>query len=56
MGLKKIIVHLPTEEAKARRLMKLLPETLEEIANTYVRNLTREIYGNTENTITLEIP
>lgn len=51
-----IIFHLPTEEDKARDLMDLLPETIEEVATTYARNLTREMYGNTENTIQFVIP
>ena len=51
-----ISVHLPTEETKARARMGLLPETIETVANTYVRNRTRELYGNTENTIQLIVP
>jgi hypothetical protein len=51
-----IIFHLPTEEDKARDRMDLLPETIEEVANTYAQNLTREMYGNIENTIQFAIP
>tara|TARA_Y100000034_G_C6581934_1_gene252479 strand:- start:81 stop:305 length:225 start_codon:yes stop_codon:yes gene_type:complete len=51
-----IIFHLPTEEEVARDRMDLLPETIEEVASTYTRNLTREMYGNTENTIQFVIP
>ena len=51
-----IIFHLPTEEEKARERMSLLPETIEEVANTYAQNLTREMYGNTENTIQIVVP
>lgn len=51
-----IIFHLPTEEEKARDRMGLLPESLEEVANTYAQNLTREMYGNTVNTIQFVIP
>ena len=51
-----IIFHLPTEEALARDRMDLLPQTIEEVATTYTRNLTREMYGNTENTIQFVIP
>ena len=52
----KIIFHLPNEEEKARDRMDLLPETIEEVANTYAQNLTREMYGNTEGTIQFVIP
>ena len=51
-----IIFHLPTEEELARDRMDLLPQTIEEVANTYAQNLTREMYGNTENTIQIVIP
>ena len=51
-----ITFHLPTEEERARDRMDLLPETIEEVANTYAQNLTREMYGNTENTIQFVIP
>ena len=51
-----IIFHLPTEEELARDRMDLLPETIEGVANTYAQNLTREIYGNTENTIQIVVP
>ena len=51
-----IIFHMPTEEEQARDRMNLLPETIEEVANTYTRNLTREMYGNTENTIQIVFP
>ena len=51
-----IIFHLPTEEELARDRMDLLPQTIEEVATTYTRNLTREMYGNTENTIQFVIP
>ena len=51
-----IIVHMSTEEAKARSRMGLVPETIEEVADTYVRNRTRELYGSTENTIQLIVP
>jgi len=51
-----IIFHLPTEEELARDRMDLLPETIEEVANTYAQNLTREMYGNIENTVQIVIP
>ena len=51
-----IIFHLPTEEELARDRMDLLPQTLNQLANTYAQNLTREMYGNTENTIQIVVP
>ena len=51
-----IIFHLLTEEEKAHDRMDLLPQTIDEVATTYARNLTREMYGNTENTIQFVIP
>ena len=51
-----ITFHLPTEDEKARIRMGLLPTSIEEVANTYAGNLTREMYGNTENTIQVVIP
>jgi len=51
-----ITFHLPSEEELARDRMDLLPETIEAVAATYTRNLTREMYGNIENTIQFVIP
>ena len=51
-----IIFHLPTEEEKAHNRMNLLPETIVDIASAYIRNRTREMYGNTDNTIQLVFP
>ena len=51
-----IIFHLPTEEELAHDRMDLLPQTIIGVANTYAQNLTREMYGNTENTIQIVVP
>ena len=53
--MKKIIVHLPTEEELARQRMggKFNRLTLSEVADIISRNRTREKYGVTEGTIQL---
>ena len=56
--MKTVIVHLPTEEELARIRMggQFSRPTMTEVADTISRNLTREMYGCTDNTIEIVFP
>ena len=55
-----ITTHVTTPDEKRAdadaRMMKSNSDQLNILADRYSRNLTREMYGSTENTITLIIP
>ena len=49
-----IIFHKPSEFERFQTRIGCW--SIEDVANVYAQNLTREMYGNTENTIQFVIP